>query len=211
MPLGNLPVNQFKLANYVSFVNLGLAAFVVSAVAVRFVFPMVSLEGRAWWVIRSLPLDLGPYVFSKFVVSFVPLVVIAEILLGVTNYFLGVAPFISAMGAWGILVMTLGITGMGVGMGAMHPRFDVENAAQISVSYGGVVYMVTAMGFIAASVVVLVTPTVAIFQSQIHNQPVSDFLWWSLVVALGIVTVAGVAVAAAYLRLGIRNLSQMEA
>ncbi len=211
LPLSMLPVNQFKLVNYVSFVNLGLAAFVVSAVAVRFVFPAVSLEGRAWWVIRSSPLELGPYMLSKFIVSFVPLVVIAELLLGATNYFLDVSPFMSVLGAWGIFVMTIGITGMGVGMGAMHPRFHVDNAAQISVSYGGVVYMVAAMVFIAASVVVLVTPTVAIFQTQLRNQTVSDFLWWSLAVALGIITIAGIAVAVIYIRLGIRNLNRMEA
>ena len=91
-----------------------------------------------------------------------PLLLIAEMLLGITNYLLEVSPFMTVIGAWGILAMTIGIAGMGVGMGAMHPKFDVENAAQISVSYGGVVYMVISMCFIAASVVILVTPTVAI-------------------------------------------------
>jgi len=210
LPLHSLPVNQFKLINYVSFVNLGLAAFVVSAVAVRFVFPAVSLEGRAWWVVRSSPLEIEPYLWSKFFVSFLPLVIIAEVLLGVTNYLLGVSAFMTILGVWSILMMTVGITGMGVGMGAMHPKFHVENAAQISVSYGGVVYMVIAMGFIAVSVVILVTPTAGIFQAQVGNQPVSDFLWWSLAVSLGIVTVMSVILAWVYMKMGISSLEQLE-
>lgn len=211
LPLSTLPVNQFKLVNYVSFVNLGLAAFVISAVAVRFVFPMVSLEGRAWWVIKSSPFEVGPYLWSKFVISFLPLAVLAEMLLGITNYLLDVSGYMAVIGAWGILAMTVGVTGMGVGMGAVHPRFHVENAAQISVSYGGVMYMVTAMGFIAACVVVLVTPTVAIFQVRFANEPVSDFLWWSLAVALGVVTAGGIVVAWIYMKRGIANLTELEA
>lgn len=211
LPLGELPVSRFKLVNYVSFVNLALAAFVVAAVAARFVFPMVSLEGRAWWIIRSSPLEMWPYLWSKFVISFVPLAAIAEIILGVTNYLLGVSPFMAALGSWSVLVLTFGITGMGVGMGAMHPRFHVENAAQISVSYGGVVYMIAALGVIAGSVVILVTPTVAIFQERLHNQPVSDFLWGALFVALVIITAGSVALAWIYMKLGVGALGELEA
>jgi len=92
----------------------------------------------------------------------------------------------------------------------MHPKFHVENAAQISVSYGGVVYMVIAMGFIAVSVMILVTPTVGIFQAQTTNQPVNDFLWWSLAVALGIVTLMGVILAWIYMKMGISSLDRLE-
>ncbi len=211
LPLDQLPVGHFKLVNYVSFVNLALAAFVVAAVAARFVFPMVSLEGKAWWIIRSSPLEMKPYLWSKFVISFVPLAVVAEIILGVTNYLLGVSPFMMVLGSWSVLALTFGITGMGIGMGAMHPRFHVENAAQISVSYGGVVYMITALGIIAGAVVVLVTPTVAIFQERLHNQPVSDFLWGALAVALAIITLGSAALAWIYMKLGIGTLQSMEA
>jgi len=210
LPLDQLPVGHFKLVNYVSFVNLALAAFVTAAVAARFVFPMVSLEGRAWWIIRSSPLEMKPYLWSKFVISFVPLAVISEIILGVTNYLLGVSPFMMALGSWSVLALTFGITGMGIGMGAMHPRFHVENAAQISVSYGGVVYMITALGLIAGAVVILVTPTVAIFQEKLHNRPVSDFLWGSLVVALAIITLGNAALVWIYMKLGAGSLKQTE-
>lgn len=211
LPLQTLPIDRYKLVNYISFVNLGLAAFVASAVAVRFVFPMVSLEGRAWWIIKSSPFDIGPYLWSKFFISFVPLLLLAEILLGVTNFILKVSPFMSILGAWSMFSMIMGIVGMGVGMGALHPRFDVENAAQISVSYGGVVYMVTAMGFIAVSVILLVTPTSAILYSQFRNEPVGDFLWWSLIASLVIITLGGIATALYYMRKGIRNLTNLEA
>lgn len=210
LPLASLPINQFKLVNWVSFVNLALASFVVSAVSVRFVYPMVSLEGRSWWVIASSPLNERNYLWSKFMVSILPLLFLSELLLIVTNILLKVSPFMMWLSAGGIFVMTFGITGLGVGMGALYPRFNVENAAQISVSYGGVTYMILSMGFIAVSVVLLATPASAIFNAQVHGQTVGSFLWWALIIAFLLVTVLSIATAIIPMRMGVKALRALE-
>src|SRR5206468_1384666 len=46
------PVGFFYV-NLVSFLNLGLAGFVLASIAARFIFPAVSLEGRQMWLLRS--------------------------------------------------------------------------------------------------------------------------------------------------------------
>jgi ABC-2 type transport system permease protein len=51
----NFTFATFYLQNLFSFLNLGLAGFVLAAVAVRFVFTSVSGEGQAFWIIRSSP------------------------------------------------------------------------------------------------------------------------------------------------------------
>src|SRR5690606_14487739 len=53
---------SFLLVNVVSFLNLGLAGFVVAAIAARFVFPAMSMEGRTLWLLRSSPMD-APMLF----------------------------------------------------------------------------------------------------------------------------------------------------
>lgn len=210
LPLASLPINQFKLVNWVSFVNLALASFVVSAVSVRFVYPMVSLEGHSWWVIASSPLKEENYMWSKFLVSILPLLFLSELLLVITNILLKASPFMMWLSAGSIFMMTLGITGLGVGMGALYPRFNVENAAQISVSYGGVTYMILSMGFIAVSVSLLATPASAIFNAQVRGQPVGTFFWWMLIIAFLLVTVLSGIVAFVPMRMGIKALKELE-
>ena len=56
---------SFLLINLVSFLNLGLAGFVVAAIAARFVFPAMSIEGRMMWLLRSSPLDVRALFWSK--------------------------------------------------------------------------------------------------------------------------------------------------
>src|SRR5207244_10720471 len=48
----------FFYVTLVSFLNLGLAGFVLAAIAARIIFPAVSLDGRHMWILRSSPLDL---------------------------------------------------------------------------------------------------------------------------------------------------------
>ena len=47
-----------------------------------------------------------------------------------------------------VFMMTFGITALGVGLGAVFPRFKHENVAQIPTGFGGIVYMLVTMLFI---------------------------------------------------------------
>ena len=67
-----------------------MAAFVLSAVAVRFVFPAVSAEGAAFWIVRTSPVSMKAFLWSKFWTGLVPVLVLAEALTVVSNQFLGV-------------------------------------------------------------------------------------------------------------------------
>src|SRR5262249_18048661 len=53
LDLSRIPYMSAVVKNVYAFVNLAMAAFVLSAVAVRFVFPAVSAEGAAFWIVRS--------------------------------------------------------------------------------------------------------------------------------------------------------------
>ncbi|HEX9885677.1 MAG TPA: hypothetical protein VGA70_04275, partial [Longimicrobiales bacterium] len=76
---------SFFLINVVSFLNLGLAGFVVAAIAARFVFPAMSIEGRMMWLLRSSPLDVKALFWAKYWVGTVPLLAVAMPLIVGTN------------------------------------------------------------------------------------------------------------------------------
>ncbi len=76
------------MVSLVVFLNLGLAGFVLAAVAARFIFPAVSLEGRQMWLLRSSPLDLRALLWSKYWTGTVPLLVLAVLITFSTNVLL---------------------------------------------------------------------------------------------------------------------------
>jgi ABC-2 type transport system permease protein len=150
LPLERSPLPTAFLQNLISFLNLGMVGFVTSAVAVRFVFPAVSLEGEAFWIVRSSPLDLKDFLWAKFWSSVLPLLMLSEVLIVLSNIMLQVSPLMMLIGVVTVFLMTFGISAMGVGMGAVFPRFRYENVAQIPTGFGGITYMLITMLFIGA-------------------------------------------------------------
>jgi ABC-2 type transport system permease protein len=70
--------------------------FVLATVAVRFVFPMVSAEGRAFWLIRKSPVAMHDFLWSKFWTGFVPVLLLTETLTVAANELLDVDPFLKS-------------------------------------------------------------------------------------------------------------------
>ncbi len=147
----NLPLDSAFLKGLISFLNIGMAGFVLASVGLRFVYPAISLEGKSWWALRSSPLGVGTVMWGKLWGGFGPLAVLGVGLVGVSNRLLGIPPFMAALADGTLLVMAFTLCGMGVGFGAFFPRFQVENVAEIESSPGGLLYMVTALFYVAAT------------------------------------------------------------
>lgn len=187
-----LPIDY--LQNLLSFLNMGLAAFVLSAISVRFVFPAVSLEGEAFWIVRSSPLSIRSFLWVKFFVYVVPLFFLSELLIVSTNLLLNVSPLMMVLSVVTVFLMVPGIVAMGVGLGAIYPDFKSENPTQMATSVGGLIYMTLCMGFITAVIVMEAGPVYRIFMAGIRKENLTAFQWvWivgSFTVVLGLCAMA---------------------
>ena len=163
----------FFLVNVVPFLNLVLAGFVLASVAARFIFPSVSLEGRTLWLLRSSPMPVRDLLWAKFWVGTTPLLVLALGIVGVTDALLQVSDFMFAVSVMTITFMTLALCGMALGFGTLFPQFETENAAQIPTSFGGLVFMIAAVGLIAAVIVLEARPVYSYLSARFYGTPTS--------------------------------------
>ncbi|HEX7051580.1 MAG TPA: hypothetical protein VF188_15340 [Longimicrobiales bacterium] len=171
LPLWSGEQVGFFLVNVISFLNLGLAGFVLAAIAARFLFPAVSLEGRAFWLLRSAPLELRTLLWTKYWVGTAPLLILALAITFGTNLILRVGPFMMTLSLATITVMTFAIASLAIGFGALFPRFETENAAQISTGFGGLLFMMTATGYMALVVVLEAWPVYGFLRARLNHLP----------------------------------------
>ncbi len=197
------------LRDVVAFCNLGLAAFVTASVAVRFVYPSVSLEGRAWWVLRSAPVTLATLWWSKFLVAFLPLTVLGEVLIVVTNRYLGVAPGLTLIFMATLLFVIAAIVSLGLAFGAAYPRLDSNNAAQIATGFGGVVYMVTCLGLIAGVIALEAWPVARLFWQHL-SAPLGPLEGIAVLLAFTGALMAPAVVTAVARRAALRSLAALQ-
>jgi ABC-2 type transport system permease protein len=210
LPLDKSPLPTFFLQNLVSFLNMGLAGFVLAAVSGRFVFPAVSLEGYSFWIIRSAPISPRSFLWSKFWSSLLPLLILAEFLIIFSNRLLHVTPFMMVLSSVTLFFMTFGIAGLGVGTGALYPRFKVENAAQIASGFGGVFFMILSMIFIGAIVILEAWPVYTIFMAELHHRALSSGQWAGIILSFSGVAVLMAAAAIVPMRLGVKSITEMD-
>jgi ABC-2 type transport system permease protein len=170
LDLQRIPYMSAFIKNVYAFINLGMAGFVMATVAVRFVFPAVSAEGAAFWIIRTSPISLRDFLWSKFWSGFVPVLVLTEGLTVVANEFLGVDPFMKTTAALAIVGMTLALVGLACGLGARYPRFGAD-PSQVAGSFGGVAFMMQAVLFVLVMIALVGWPSSVYLVRQVRHLP----------------------------------------
>lgn len=174
LDLERIPYMSGVIKNVYAFVNLAMAGFVMATVAVRFVFPGVSAEGAAFWIVRSAPISLRDFLWSKFWIGLVPVLVLSEGLTIAANHFLGVDPFLKMVTAITIVFMSFALVGLAAGLGARYPRFAAENASQVAGSFGGVAFMVMAVLFVLIIIALVGWPSSVYLFHQVRHRPIQS-------------------------------------
>ena len=210
LPLNKVPGISFYLENVISFLNVGLAGFVLSAVAVRFIYPAISLEGRPFWIMMSSPIELRRLIWSKFWTSLIPLLLLAEVLIILSNTFLHVTQFMMVISTVTIFLVTIAIVSMGIGIGAIYPRFQVEDVAQIHSGFGGLIYMIICVTFIGLVILLEAWPTYVIFMARIGHRSLSFFQWIEVVFSFFLTILIILTAIFLPIKIGLKRLSRIE-
>lgn len=203
----NLPLPTVYLKNLISIVNIGLAGVVMAAVASRFVFSTTSIEGRYFWTIYSSPMDMNKFLWEKFFLYLLPLLLLAEALVVISNLFLAVDGYIMAVSIISIFCITLGLAGMGVGLGAIYPLFRFEHVAEIAVSVGGILYMILSLSFVGVVILFGAWPVHVHFRKKFLYSDVGGPEVYLCYLAIAAITLAAVFFP---MRLAKRSLSRLE-
>jgi len=159
LDLDRNPYMSGMIKNIYAFVNLAMAGLVMATVCARFVFPAVSTEGAAFWIIRTAPIPLRSFLWSKFWAGLIPVFLLTELLTVTANHFLGVAPLLRGVAAVSVFFMSLALVGLATGLGARYPRFNADNPSQVAGSYGGVAFMILAVSFMILLIVLVGWPS----------------------------------------------------
>jgi ABC-2 type transport system permease protein len=210
LDLDRIPYMSGFLKNVYAFLNLGMAGFVMATVTVRFVFPAVSAEGAAFWIIRTAPISLRDFLWSKFWTGLIPVLLLTEVLTIVGNELLGTAPFLKWMAAGAVAFMSFALVGLAAGLGARYPRFAADNPSQVAGSYGGVAFMVLAVLYVLAMIVLTGWPSsVYLFALSRNRVPTQPQQWMMAASFLSAVAMS-IAIWLLGMRSGVKALQQMD-
>jgi ABC-2 type transport system permease protein len=143
--------------NTISFLNLCAVALLLCTYTGRFVYPMLSLEGRKFWILGLLPLEREQLLWGKFAFSMTGGLLIAEGLVLVSDLMLLMPAVPILLHVLTVAVLAAGLSGLSVGLGACMPNFRESDPSKIAAGFGGtlnlvagLLFLLLVLGFMAA-------------------------------------------------------------
>lgn len=174
--------------NMVSFLNLLVVGLLLSTFNTRFVFPMISLEGRRFWILSLLPLHRETILWSKFLFASIGSMIPSAGLILISDAMLRISPTIVASHQLTCVLLSVGLAGIAVGLGARLPSLRQQSPSRIAAGFGGTLCLVISAAYIVSIVLLTAVPCHFGLAVREHAGPVSPFLdslanyfeWWLL-------------------------------
>jgi len=165
-----LPLGGDARATIVAYSNLGMAGFVIAAICLRFAYPSVSAEGKAFWIVQTAPVSYRHFILVKVLVYAAPLTILSLCLTAFANLILGANAAVWIFTLIGASILPFTLVSLGVGMGALWPNFNAENPLQVGLSLGGFGYMAVSMGYVAAIMLLMARPVMGYFMWRVFGE-----------------------------------------
>ncbi len=141
--------------------------FLVASVCLRFVFPAVSLEGDAFWSVRSAPLSLRRLYLHKMIFSLALVIPVAELLAVLSNALLRDNWVLVILAAFCAGFAAIGLTGINLGAGAVFANYRERNPIRVASSQGASLTFLASMIYLSVVVSLMIIPLNAYFERLI--------------------------------------------
>lgn len=212
----NVQSDYFR--NLLGFLNLSVTALMLSTFTSRFIFPMLSLEGRNFWILGLFPVRRSSILWGKFAFSAGITLVATEALVALSGLMLRVGGSVLAVHMSLVVVLCLGLSAISVGLGARLPNLREEDPSKIAAGFGGTLNLLVSLAYIAMIIAPAAVLSHLYFTQRGLDGPNAMSLvgapldvWRSRIAWVAMASIAaGLLATAVSLRIGIRAFERME-
>jgi ABC-2 type transport system permease protein len=191
--------------SWITMLNTVACLLVLATLTTRFVFPLLSLEGRRFWLLGLAPLPRRTLVLHTFRFSVATTSVVTLGLAFLSSWRLQLPLPTFGLTLFTVAAASIALSGLAVGLGSVFPNFNEDNPGRIVSGMGGTLTFILSAAYV---VVVAGAQTYALRWSRMAHQ--STLSLRSALVATAIILLATTIATLVPLKLGIRALERTE-
>ncbi|MBI4419026.1 MAG: hypothetical protein HY563_09620, partial [Ignavibacteriales bacterium] len=136
--------------------------FLSASLALRFVFPLISLEGDSFWALRSMPIRARTFYTAKFLLGFGLVVMLGLVVAYFSNIpFVRLTPtnrILLWFGLYSAFMISLTMTALNVGLGGYFGNYQEKNPIRIASSQGATLTFLITLVYLVLLVVIIAIP-----------------------------------------------------
>ncbi len=133
--------------------NLCVESFVITAMGTRLVYPSISREGRAFWILQTSPMSFRELLEIKFRTWFVIVLAVTSVVFGLAAYLLYSSITVVLLKLTLNALICFGLVGLGIGFGSYFADFEWQHPSQLIAGFGTLIYMLVGVGLIATNLI----------------------------------------------------------
>lgn len=192
-----------------SLLNMSATGLLMCAYMGRFVYPLISLEGRKFWILGLLPVRREQLLWGKFAFAVTGSVLLAGSVMLLSDLLLEMPVVTILVHMLTILLLAFGLSGLSVGISAWLPNFRETDPSKVVLGFGGTVNMLVGLGYLLFIIAIACGPYHASSAMDKFATDKSGMAWWSFA---GLpFAIAGAACATIVpMRIGAANLRSVE-
>lgn len=170
-------------------VLFAFGGFLSSSLSLRFAFPLISLEGKTFWTVRSMPISLGKYFLTKFLLGLALVVLLAAVVSWFSNLpFARLTPANRALMWFGVssaVILSMTSAALNIGLGGYFANFQEKNPIRIASSQGATLTFLLTLVYLILTVAIIAVPVTGHFDAIFYGRffPASRMIPPTLVVA----------------------------
>lgn len=128
-----------------------------------------------WWLLRAAPVKTRDIIFAKYWAATGPLAIVAVGIVGLTSLLLGTAPVVMALSMLSVAALMFAQAALALYIGSINPRFDAESAVNQTVTWQGILFLLSA-GVLTMAVALGLAPAMYWYaRSVAYGEPLQ--LW----------------------------------
>ena len=209
LPIDRAAFSEEFITNLISFLNIGIAGFIITSLSARFVFPSIGAEGGAFYHIRSSPISIRRFLLYKYLFYVIPFMFLSLTLIIISNRILHIEGPMWWISIFTNLFITWIVVALALGFGAVYADFKSENKTVTMGSMGAVMFLLTATALQVVIIFIGANPVYRIVRRWLndHLLNLSDLYFLSAWVIISVVISLGLVIY--YFRKGIHMLGNL--
>ncbi len=147
--------------------------FLIASLSLRFVFPLISLEGETLWKIRSAPINYNQLLLKRLAIYFAFIFLIGQAISFFSNK--NFPEQLSIVAQINIAVISISLVSMNFGMGGIFANFKEKNAIRLASSQGASITFLFTLFYLIILIVILFVPVFNFFQQ--YSRGINQSIW----------------------------------
>ncbi len=128
-----------------SLINMSSTGLLMCAYLSRFIYPLISLEGRKFWILGLLPVKRSQILWGKFIFALTGSSLLAAGIILLSDILLEMPLLAVLIHFYTMLLLAFAMSGLSVGLSALLPNFRETDPSKIVLGFGGTMNMVISL------------------------------------------------------------------